>query len=427
MTTHAAPAAASAPVATAWPVVHVIGIGEDGAAGLDAAEHALIDGADLLCGGARHLDFFSGHPAARFVVKSNLDELFALLQDAPNRRRAVVLASGDPCFFGIGPLLAARLGRERVALHPHVSSVALAFNRLGLAWQNAAVLSAHGRLLATIVAPALAAATFAVLTEPAPNTPAAVAAALIAAGMEGDARAWVCERLGGPRERIAASTLDGLTGQTFNPLNVLVVRRDPVRVHRTVAGFGLADDGYESLRGQITKSEVRAVTLAKLEPWRAAVAWDIGAGSGALAIELAALMPAGAIYAVERAVDQVEVFRRNLARHPRPNLTVVTGAAPDVLTGLPAPDTVFVGGAGRDLAPVLAASLAALRPGGVLVANFARLESLATWQEFARTHGLAAELTQLSAARGTPVGGGTRLAPQNPVFITALRQPEEPQ
>jgi precorrin-6B C5,15-methyltransferase / cobalt-precorrin-6B C5,C15-methyltransferase len=407
----------------ARPVVHVIGIGEDGAAGLGAAQLALIAAADLLCGGERHLAFFPDHAAERFTVKSNIDALATLLRDAPGNRRAVVLASGDPCFFGIAPLLAARLGGERVCVHPQTSSAALAFNRLGLAWQDAPVLSAHGRPLDSILARALAAPTFAVLTEPTPNTPAAVAAALIAAGMEGDAPAWVCERLGGSRERIVASALTGLLDQPFDPLNVLVVRRKLCPQPRDTA-FGLPDDAYASLRGQISKSEVRAVTLAKLEPWRAAVAWDVGAGSGALAIELAGLMPAGRLYAIERAADQVAVLRRNLAAHPRPNVVLVPGAAPAALTGLPGPNAAFIGGGGSELEAILPACYRALNPGGRLVANFAQIESLTVWQAFARAQSLSGEIVQLQAARGVALGEGTRLAPQNPVFITSLHKPE---
>jgi precorrin-6Y C5,15-methyltransferase (decarboxylating) len=410
--------------AHAWPVVHIIGIGEEGPAGLGANERDLIARADLLCGGARHLAFFPEHPAERIVIRNNIAQLVEQLRAIPDRRRAVVLASGDPCFFGIGPLLARALGRERVQLHPHISAVALAFNRLALAWQEATVLSAHGRPLAGIVAPALAAARMAILTEPEPNTPAAVARALLDAGMEPDARAWVCERLGGPAERIIAACLDELPGRDFDPLNVLVIDRDSARVVVPRQEFGLPDEAYESLRGQITKSEVRAVTLARLEPWRATVAWDIGAGSGALALELAGLMPAGRVYAVERDAEQIAVLRRNLAAHPRPNLTLVPGAAPAALSGLPVPDAVFIGGTGGALAEVLTACYAALRPGGRLIANFAQLESLALWREFARARGLEGEIVQLAAARGVPMGAGTRLAPQNPVFITALTKAE---
>jgi precorrin-6Y C5,15-methyltransferase (decarboxylating) len=413
----------SFPSVAAWPVVHVVGIGDDGDQGLTARTSAIVKRADLLCGGERQLAFFPRHPAERFVIKSDVDALVSLLDGAVGRRRAAVLASGDPCFFGIGGVLAERLGSARVRIHPAPSSIALAFARLGIGWQDATVLSAHGRPLAGIVPRALAATTFAVLTDPT-NTPAAVATVLLAAGMD-DAQAWVCEHLGGERERLVESRLSDLRGREFAALNVLVVRRTAADVRlNELNGFGRAESDYASEHGQITKAEVRAIALAKLEPWRASVAWDIGAGSGATAIELAGLMPAGEVYAVERDEHQLAVIRANLARFPRPNLRVVQGTAPEALAGLPAPDAVFVGGAGVALAGVLGAALAALRPGGRMVANFAQLESLATWQAFAQERGLEQEVVQVSIARAAPLAGGTRLAPLNPVFVTRLQQRE---
>jgi precorrin-6Y C5,15-methyltransferase (decarboxylating) len=408
-------------VGTGWGVVHVVGIGDAGAETLAPAQRALVEAADLLCGGARHLAFFPEHPAERFTVRANIEEFVALLEQAIGRRRAVVLASGDPSYFGIGPVLARRLGAERVRIHPAAGSIALACARLGLAQQDVTVLSAHGRPLAGIVPRALQHRLLLILTDN-ENAPARVAAALRDAGME-NARATVCERLGGPAERLTRCRLDELAGRAFDPLNVLVIERDACALPAAPA-FGLHESQYDSERGQITKAEVRAVSLSKLQPWRLAVAWDIGAGSGALAIELAGLMPPGRVFAVERDSDQLAVLRRNLARYPRPNLRVVCGAAPAALDGLPRPDGVFVGGAGAELPTVLEIAAERLQPGGRLVANFARLEALAQWQRFVAARDWAAEIVQLTVARGTPLGDGTRLAPLGPVFVTAATRPE---
>lgn len=408
-------------VGTGWEVVHVVGIGDGGAETLAPAQRALVEAADLLCGGARHLAFFPTHPAERFTVRTNIDELVALLERATGHRRAVVLASGDPSYFGIGPVLARRLGAERVRIHPVAGSIALACARLGLAQQDLTVLSAHGRPLEGIVPGALQHRLLAILTDN-EHTPARVAAALRDAGME-NARATVCERLGGPAERLICGRLDELLGREFDPLNLLVIEREQCSMP-AVPAFGLHEPQYESERGQITKAEARAVSLSKLEPWRLAVAWDVGAGSGSLAIELAGLMPHGRVFAVERDADQLAVLGRNLARYPRPNMRVVCGAAPAVLEGLPRPDGVFVGGAGAELPAVLEAAAEALPPGGRLVANFARLEALAQWQRFVAARGWPAEIVQLAVARGAPLGDGTRLAPLGPVFVTAATRPE---
>jgi precorrin-6Y C5,15-methyltransferase (decarboxylating) len=403
-----------------WPVVHVVGIGDEGAACLRPDVAALVREADLLCGGERHLTFFPAHRAEKLVIKRNVEEVCETLQRTLGSRRAIVLASGDPCFYGIGPIITERLGADHVVIHPQPSAVSLAFARLGLAWQEAAVLSAHGRPLAGIIGPALAASRFAVLTD-ARNTPGAVARALLAAGME-DACAHILEHLGGPRERRIDGTLAAIAAQEFAPLNVLIVDREPERVASRAAVFGLDEADYASERGQITKAEVRAVTLSKLEPWRAQVTWDVGAGSGSVALELAGLMPAGVVYAVERDATQLAVLQRNLLRFSRPNVQVVAGEAPAALRGLPAPDAVFIGGSGGTLAPTLTAVTTALRAGGRIVANFAQLESLTLWQQHARELGWPQELLQISVARGIAIAGGTRLAPLGPVFVTVLRR-----
>jgi precorrin-6Y C5,15-methyltransferase (decarboxylating) len=207
---------------------------------------------------------------------------------------------------------------------------------------------------------------------------------------------------------------------------VLVVDRDPGRIGTPAPAFGLSEKLYENERGQITKAEVRAISLSKLQPWRRSVVWDVGAGSGSVSIEVAGLMPRGTVYAVEDAAAQLAVLRRNLGRHPRENVRVVEGTAPAALAGLEPPDAVFVGGAGRELHGVMCAASAAIQPGGGLVANFAQLESLALWQAVAARTGWPAEVVQVSIARGASIGDGTRLAALNPVFVCTLERPEEP-
>lgn len=398
----------------------VLGIGDDGPSGLGARARALIDRAELLAGGRRHLAFFPEHPAERFTLADNLDSALDRLCAEVGRRRCVVLASGDPCFFGIGPHLVERLGRERVEIIPHASSVALAFARLGLAWQDAAVLSAHGRPLEAILGPAATADKVAILTDDR-NTPAAVAAALLAAGVP-DRPAVVCEHLGGPAERIVETTLAALPGQTFARLNVsLLLPRSP----EPRGGYpplprsplGRPEAAYRHARGQITKAEVRAVVLAKLRLPPDGVLWDVGAGAGSVAIEAAALMPRGAIYAIERDEEQLACLRENVRRHVTPQVRIVAGAAPDALRALPRPDRVFVGGGGAGVAAILDACLARLPDHGRLVVAAATLESVVEAQARLRAGGWAHELVQIAVSRGREVGGRTRLDPLGPVFV----------
>lgn len=400
--------------------VLVVGIGDDGPGGLSHTARAAVAAATLLCGGERHLAFFSDHPAERFVVRANLAALVARLAARGPAEQAVVLASGDPCYFGIAPYLAARLGRERVRVEPHVSSVQLAFARLSVSWQDATVLSAHGRPLPPLVPRAMAAGKVAFLTDER-NTPAAIARGLLAAGRP-DCEAHVFEHLGGDAERHTACRLADLPDHTFAALNVLVLLGNAVDASPRPA-FGLAETEYAHRAGQITKAEVRAVSLSKLLLRPGAVVWDVGAGCGSVSLEAAALVPGGQVYAVERDAAQRALLHANAGARCSPALRIVAGEAPEALAALPDPDAVFLGGSRGRLVELLACVSARLRPDGRLVANFATLEHLGETTAWLRSVGWGLDVVQLSVARGADLAGLTRLAPLPPVFILTAWRP----
>jgi precorrin-6B C5,15-methyltransferase / cobalt-precorrin-6B C5,C15-methyltransferase len=403
------------------PVI-VLGVGDDGADGLPASALGEIERADVLCGGERHLAFFPDHPAERVVLKGGIDGALARIEEAQARGlRVVVLASGDPGFFGIGKALAGRLGRDAIRTLPGVSSVALAFARLGEPWQDAVTLSAHGRPLESILGPACAAARFAVLTDER-NTPGAIARALLDCGME-DADAAVGEHLGSARERVARAPLSQIAVQEFAALNVLVVLRDPADVRWGCPFVGLPDEAYRHERGMITKAEVRAVTLSRLRPWDALVLWDIGAGSGSVAIECAAHMQRGTVYAVERDPSQLEHLRANVRGFQAGNVRVVAGEAPVALAALPEPDAAFIGGSGGGLEGILESTAMRLRAGGRVVLNLATLEHLSIAHAWLRQAGWSVDVAQIAVSRSSPVGDLTRMAALNPVFIVAGEKP----
>lgn len=405
----------------ARPPVLVIGLGDDGPAGLAASSLAEIERAEVLCGGERHLAFFPDHPAERVILKGGLAAALDRVEQAHGQgQRVVVLASGDPGFYGIGAALAERLGSDALRIVPALSSVALAFARLGEPWQDAVVLSAHGRPLESILGPACAAARFAVLTDE-QHTPAVVARALLDCGME-DAGAAVCEHLGSARERVVRASLSSIAGQEFAALNVLVVLRDPANVRWGRPLVGLPEAAYRHERGMITKAEVRAVTLSRLRPWDARVLWDIGAGSGSVAIECASHMPRGTVFAVERDPVQLEHLRGNVRAFQAGNVRVVAAEAPAALAHLPEPDAVFIGGSrGPDV--MLECVAARLRPGGRTVLNLATLEHLSAAHTWLRAAGWQVDVTEVAISRSSPVGGLTRMAALNPVFIVAGEKP----
>ncbi|HEX6511883.1 MAG TPA: precorrin-6y C5,15-methyltransferase (decarboxylating) subunit CbiE [Chloroflexota bacterium] len=385
--------------------IAVVGLSPDNLS-LSPKAQKLIEHAEVLAGGKRQLARFAEHPAERILVANDaLASVEAIRRAEEAGRRVVVLASGDPLLYGIGATLVRELGQARVKILPAVSSVQLAFACAGEPWHDATILSAHGRELHQVLMPAMQATKLAVLTD-AVNTPAAVCRALSVAGVE-DCRAIVCENLGEPNERITHSRLKLVAEGSFAEPNVLLLLRQPgaARLH-----FGRPDGDFESVRGQITKAEVRAVALSKLRLAPAGVLWDVGAGSGALAIEAAGLMPRGAVYAIERDADHVACLRRNAARHGAGNVRVIQGEAPEALAGLPAPDAVFVGGSGGRLAELLDVLP---RP---LVMNLALLQHVSLVLEHFRD----AEVVQLGVARSSSIASGHRLASLNPVFIVAV-------
>ncbi|HYU20773.1 MAG TPA: precorrin-6y C5,15-methyltransferase (decarboxylating) subunit CbiE [Chloroflexota bacterium] len=399
--------------------VAIVGVGDDGLTSLGPRARELVQSAELLCGGHRHLALFSEHPAQRVTITGDVDSLVERISAELGRRRVVVLASGDPCFFGIGPILATRLGRERVEIVPNVSSVALAFARLGESWHDATVLSAHGRALGPVVGRARGAHKLAILTDEV-NTPAAIARALLEGGIE-DAEAWVFEHLGGAGERCFRGRLSELAGEDFSDLNVLVVLR--ARPGEVDQAFGRPERELLHRDGLITKAEVRAVSLSKLRLRPDSVVWDIGAGSGSLAVEAAGLAPDGVVYAVERSAEQVELLHKNIVALGRTGLVeVVHDEAPAALAELPGPDAVFVGGTGGSLAAILDLACERLSPGGRIVINLVTVERLATCIQWATSHNLVADVVEVSISHGSEIAGLTRLVANNPVFVVTFER-----
>ena len=382
--------------------VHLVGLLGGRPVG-DAAVAALRS-ATLVAGGKDQLagvaDLVS--PSARTAVVGA--GLAALDDVVAAEGVACVLASGDPGFFGIGRALAARVGDERLVVHPAPSSVALAFARLGLPWDDAVVRSCHTGGAARAAAEVARAPVAAVLCGP-EAPPEAVGAALAALGAHHGLVA-VCTRLGEPGEQVTVCpTLADLAAGTFDHRSVVVVAHPSATVVPT-GGRPVADFAHRA--SMITKPEVRSVVIGKLDLPARGVLWDVGAGSGSVAIEAALAAPGLRVIAVERDATDAERVVANAAALGA-LVEVIEGSAPDVLHGLPAPDRVFVGGGGLD---VVDACLAALRPGGRLVATFAAVDRAVA------AHHRLGSLVQVGVDRAEVLpDGGVRFAADNPVFV----------
>lgn len=390
--------------------VTVVGLGAGGWQDLSGTAQRALQEADLILGGPRQLALLPERvPGERRSWPTPMLPALPGLFEAERDRVVCVLASGDPMFHGIGATLARVLGPARLRVLPHPSSVSLAAARLGWDLARTDVVS-----LVTAPVPAVGRAInpgrrILVLSSGA-DTPAEVAAYLTARGYP-DAQVTVLEQLGGPDERLVTGAAGDWAMPPGDPLNVIAVEcGDGPRLPIVP---GLPDSAYET-DGQLTKREVRAVTLAALAPTPGELLWDVGAGSGSIGIEWLRAHPAGGAVAIESDAGRVATITANAAALGVPHLRIVHGRAPEALDGLPTPDTIFIGG-GVTRDAVLNKCLESLRPGGRLVANAVTVESEAVLAgAYAR---LGGELTRLTVQRGSPVGGFTGWRAFMPVTI----------
>lgn len=391
----------------------VVGLGADGWDGLAPGARRAIEAAEVLMGSARQLALVPAGPPERVAWPSPLSESLPGLLADHRGRRICVLASGDPTFHGIGTTLVRLLGADAVQVIPHPSSVSLACARLGWSQDQLEVISLVGHPL-HLLQPHLQPDRRLVVLSWGAHTPAEVAAVLVARGY-GGSDFTVLEQLGSAQERIRTTRAADWKGEA-NALNVIAVRcRADADAPLLATVPGLPDEAYES-DGQLTKREVRAVTLSRLAPVPGQLLWDVGAGAGSIAIEWLRHHPACRAIAVEQDATRAERLDRNAAALGVQVRTVV-GAAPGALADLEPPSAVFVGG-GATVPGVIEACWQALPPGGRLVVNAVTVE---TETVVARWYGeLGGDLVRLAVQRASPVGGLTGWRPAMPVTIWSV-------
>ncbi|MFZ5911319.1 MAG: precorrin-6y C5,15-methyltransferase (decarboxylating) subunit CbiE [Chloroflexota bacterium] len=394
--------------------IWVVGLGMGDRLALSPEANAVIQGAGLLMGGQRLLAAIESHPAERISIGNNLDQVIARLHARSDDEKIVILASGDPGFHGIAGTLLEHFPPGEVRILPHISSLQAAFARAGLHWNDAVFTSAHAHSPAEVLGWARRAPKLGILTDHA-NTPAVIAENLLRGGVE-DCRVIVAENLGAGDERLVDARLSDLTRQEFAPLNVMLLVHDagwrpwPVFAPRD-------DDAYAHRQGLITKADIRALCLGRLALRETDVVWDIGAGSGAVSIEMAEIAWRGRVFAIEKDPENLGYLRQNIERLGTLNVEVVPGEAPATLVGLPAPHAVFIGGSGGQLDAILAQVARSALPGCRVTAPFALLENMLQAQQWMKQAGWNPSLTQAQIAYGSSLAEGTRLSPLNPVFI----------
>ncbi len=388
----------------------VIGIGEDGVAGLGDEAKRLIAAAPVVFGGIRHIELAASLiQGEREVWQSPFEKS---VEAIISRRGSpvVVLASGDPFLYGVGATLARRIEASEMRTIPAPSAFSLAAARLGWALQEAATVSLHGRPLDLIRPHLQPGARVLALTSDG-NGPNALAGLLSESGF-GQSRLTVLEALGGERERVSRHVASSFTLEKVNALNVCAIEVVADAGSRVLPLASGRDDALFEHDGQITKREVRALTLSALAPRKGELLWDIGAGSGSIAIEWMLADPAMRAIAVEASPERAARIGRNAARFGVPGLSVVEGQAPHALRGLTRPDVIFIGGGGSE-AGVMEAAIAALPSGGRLVANAVTTKMEAVL--LAHHAGLGGSLIRIDIARASPVGTMTGWRPAMPV------------
>jgi precorrin-6Y C5,15-methyltransferase (decarboxylating) len=384
----------------------IVGIGEDGADGLSPVARGLIGDAEIVFGGRRHLALAGALIRGKAQPWPSPFAVDGVL--AQRGRQVCVLASGDPFLHGVGAVLARRIDPAEMLAVPAPSTFSLAAARLGWALQDAAQVSLHGRAI-DLVRPQLQPGMHVLALTSDGGGPAALARLLAETGF-GASSLTVLEALGGPCERIRTATAEMFDLDDIDDLNVVAIVVQAGPGARVIARAGGLPDAMFEHDGQITKREIRAITLSALAPRRGELLWDVGAGSGSVAIEWMVADPSLRAIAIERRPDRAAHIRRNAAMFGVPGLQVVEGEAPAALQDLPAPDAVFIGGGA---AAALDVALQRLRSRGRLVANAVTLETESML--LVRYATLGGELTRVAVTRADAVGGKIGWRPALPI------------
>jgi precorrin-6Y C5,15-methyltransferase (decarboxylating) len=390
------------------------------------AEHLkVIEEADILVGGKRLLAHFAQCSAQKKTIDKNLKDVIDFVKNRMASQSIVVLASGDPLFFGIGARLVQALGAENVVIYPNISSVAAAFARIKEPWSNVRVVSLHGRNNQGVLLKALEKENVvAVFTDP-KNNPTRLAQRLIEEDFI-NFKVCVLESLGTAEERFNWYSLDRAAGMAFAEPNLVILKRSSEDLKwMKPLHLGLPDNYYHHQQGLITKSEVRAITLSKLRLLKDHVLWDLGAGSGSISIEASLLVPAGKVFAFEKKPERIQQIEINKSRFGVKNLEVMHAVLPEGLEGLPRPDRIFIGGGGRDLEKIIHAAVTFLKPDGLVVVNTVLMQNIQIATETLPALDFKTSIVQVQISRSQDMPWGDRLEAQNPVWIiSGIRKAE---
>ena len=392
---------------------------------LTAKHLEIIDKADTLVGGKRLLDLFKESRARQKVIGKDVDGVIRFVKNERKKKRVVVLASGDPMFYGIGRRMLDAIGAKNTLIYPNISSIAAAFARIKEPWDDVFVISLHGRENESGLFKALEENDkIAVFTDP-KNNPARLAARLLE-NQFFNYQICVLEALGSKSEKVNWYALAEAAKKTFADPNMVVLKRSPNPAEDQKRLFlGAPDSWYDHHRGLITKSEIRAITLSKLHLAADHILWDLGAGSGSVSMEASLIIKNGKIFAVEKNSDRVEHIKNNKKRFGIGNLKVIQAELPQGLAKLPHPDRIFIGGGGKQLKSIITAATQYLKPKGVMVVNTVLIPNVEAARETLEKQDFNTEIIQVQINRSRQMPWAARMEAMNPVWIvTGMRKSE---
>ncbi|WP_243291088.1 precorrin-6y C5,15-methyltransferase (decarboxylating) subunit CbiE [Bacillus sp. FJAT-47783] len=398
--------------------IKLIGIGADGKQSLLPIYEKWINESEVLIGGERQLSFFRDYTGEKVVIKNGLKALVSRLQQ--ETKKTVILASGDPLFYGIGSYLAAKV---KLDVYPNVSSIQLAFSKMGEKWQDAYITSVHGRSLKGLAQRIDGKEKVALLTDE-KNSPDQIASYLLSYHMT-EYEAFVAENVGGENEKCAFYTLEDMKNTRFSPLNVVILRKVKPSPFWS---FGIEDEEFvqrKPEKGLITKKEIRTLSLSALKLKSTSVVWDIGTCTGSVAIEASKIAKEGAVYAIEKNEQDIKNCYENMKKF-RSDITVVHGRAPEKLDEFPDPNAIFIGGTAGNMDAILNICTSRLQQNGRIVLNAVTIENLYEAVNGLKQRGFHVDITLVQASRSKPILSLTRFDALNPIYIiTASRKKEE--
>ena len=398
-------------------MIHVIGVGVEGLQSLSPVSMETIGKAKLIIGSERILKQLSEPETKKHTLK---DDLFKVVDVIKKKRKSdvVVLASGDPNLFGITNYLLRHFGKDDLTITPAVSSMQWAFALAKETWEDAEIVSAHGRGVEDVVKAVFMRDKVGVFTDD-KNSPDKICASLLANGVS-ERRVYVCENIGSEKAKVFEGSLVETASRKFAHMNVMIVKKEkdvPTGQKTHSKTIGIPDFQFAHREGMITKLEVRAIALSKLRPEKGQVMWDIGAGCGSVSIEAEGLLAPGKVFAVEKDPKQFSFLKTNVVKFAATGVEPIEGDAPQALVALPDPDAVFIGGSSGQLRDILAYVDERLKPGGRVVANIVTLENFHEVTGFMKDYSYAFEVTTASLARSKKLSDKHFMVGANPVHI----------